>query len=116
MLNLQGQEGCMILEIEGIHKLCTAHEVEWTIHVAKRLLQRGISANDIDSTILSGEIIEEYPEDFPYPSCLIMGKTAMNRTLHVVCAIGDEKLWIITAYEPNTAEWETDFQTRRRES
>jgi len=64
--------------------------------------------------MLNGEIIEEYPYDFPFPSYLIMGKTAMDRVLHLVCAIGDEKLWIITAYEPNVVEWETNFRTRRR--
>ena len=102
------------MDIEEIRQLCQAHKIEWTLHVAKRLIQRGISANDIDSSIINGEIIEEYPEDFPFPSYLIMGKTYNNKTLHLVCAIGDSKLWIITAYEPSLTEWEADFRIRRR--
>jgi hypothetical protein len=34
----------------------------------------------------AGEIIEEYPDDTPYPSCLILGRTASGRSLHIVCA------------------------------
>ncbi|MBM4121748.1 MAG: DUF4258 domain-containing protein [Nitrospira sp.] len=33
-----------------------------------------------------GEIIETYPEDSPYPSCLILGRTVTERPLHIVCA------------------------------
>ena len=48
----------------------------------------------------SGEIIEEYPDDGPYPSCLIFGRTQEGRPLHVVCApVMDEgRLIIITVY------------------
>lgn len=32
----------------------------------------------------TGEIIEEYPDDFPYPSCLVFGHTKENEILHIV--------------------------------
>ena len=46
---------------------------------------------------MHGEIIEEYPNDFPYPSCLILGKTTDNRIIHVVVGMNDTKLYLITA-------------------
>jgi len=104
-----------IVDINEIRQLCIARNIEWTLHVAKRLLQRGISARDIDSTITSGEIIEDYTEDYPFPSCLVMGKTENDEVLHLVCAVGDNKLWIITAYIPNLIEWNEDYRTRRGE-
>lgn len=62
-----------------------------------------------------GEIIEEYPTDKPYPSALILGHTAMSRPLHVVCApvLAEQRLIIITTYEPDPARWEADFQRRK---
>ena len=30
------------------------------------------------------EIIEEYPDDFPHPSCLIFGHTKEKKILHIV--------------------------------
>ena len=103
------------MSISEIRKYCSTRKIEWTLHVAKRLLQRGISANDVEASIQNGSIIEEYPDDYPFPSCLIMGKTATNDVLHVVCSIGDDKLWIITVYEPNLDEWESDYRTRKEE-
>jgi len=47
---------------------------------------------------MSGEIIEDYPEDKYGPSCLIYGITREGRILHVQCSI--EPVWIITAYDP----------------
>jgi hypothetical protein len=62
----------------------------------------------------AGKIIENYPDDEPYPSCLIYGRTAKNRPLHAVCAYSeDEKLSIvITVYQPNPERW-IDFSRRK---
>ena len=37
----------------------------------------------------NGEVIEEYPDDKPYPSALIFGKTTTDRPLHMVCAYAE---------------------------
>ncbi|MPM03085.1 hypothetical protein SDC9_49344 [bioreactor metagenome] len=52
---------------------------------ATRCLQRGIKTADIENCILSGEIIEEYPDDYPYCSYLILGLTIKNQFLLDVC-------------------------------
>jgi hypothetical protein len=62
--------------------------------------------------ILSGDIIEEYPEDKYGPSCLILGKTKMGRPLHVQCSL-PPTVWIITLYEPDPQEW-IDLRIRKR--
>jgi hypothetical protein len=41
-----------------------------------------IYVEEILQALDSGEIIEEYPEDKPYPSCLILGRTVTGRPLH----------------------------------
>ena len=45
-----------------------------TQHGRKRLIERDITINDIVETINNGKIIEDYPNDFPFPSCLIFAK------------------------------------------
>ena len=55
-----------------------------------------IQDEEVFETVLTGKIIENYPEDEPYPSCLIYGRTTQNRPLHLVCAYSeDEKLSIV---------------------
>jgi len=73
-----------------------------------------IRDEEVCQAILSGKIIEDYPEDAPYPSCLIYGRTSDGRPLHMVCAYADDvrKVIIITAYEPSPNRW-IDFERRR---
>ena len=62
---------------------------------------------------MTGEIIEQYPDDFPFPSCLIFGYTMDNRVIHVVISSEGSCGRIITAYIPNTEKFESDLKTRR---
>ena len=81
-----------------------------------RLLQRNISQKDVETTLLNGEIIETYENDYPYSSCLVYGINTHNDVLHVVCGSNKEELWIITAYYPNNTEWENDLKTRKEKN
>ena len=45
----------------------------------------------------NGEIIEQYPEDFPFPSCLILGKTYSNQWIHLVMSDEGSMSRVITA-------------------
>lgn len=86
-----------------------------TNHAAERCRQRGIVTMDIRHAVMSGEIIEQYPDDYPFPSCLICGKDSTGRTIHV--CMGDEggSGRIITTYLPTEDRWHSDFKTRRKD-
>ena len=101
------------MEITDLQKLCENGSIRWTGHVLKRLMQRGIFRTSVIQAIRSGEIIEQYPADYPYPSCLLLGTTEAGEALHVVCGIGEGEVWLITAYHPDPDEWESDLKTRR---
>ena len=75
-----------------------------------------IRVDEVMEALNGGEIIEEYPDDQPYPSCLILGRTHAERPLHVVCApvLAEQRLIIITIYQPDPARWEADFKGRKR--
>jgi hypothetical protein len=77
------------------------------------MAQRGFEPEDIRSTIVNGTIIEEYPEDVPYPSFLVMLWQG-QRPVHLVAANNnaDGETIIITVYEPDPQKWNSGF-TRR---
>lgn len=50
---------------------------------------------------MNGEIIEQYPDDYPYPSCLILGMSIEDKYLHVVIGNHESDLFLITAYFPS---------------
>ena len=80
-----------MLCIKDIRKYCTDDTIILTEHLLTRMRQRNIKFIDIKTAINEGEIIEQYPTDYPFPSCLI---NANN--LHIVCSLGIGCLYIIT--------------------
>lgn len=84
-----------------------------SVHAQERLRQRNIRQRDIKNCIMSGEIIEQYPDDYPFPSCLIFGYAIDNKVLHVVVSDEGSICRIITAYFPNRDKFEADLKTRK---
>ncbi|MEI6824148.1 MAG: DUF4258 domain-containing protein [Desulfuromonadales bacterium] len=89
--------------------------VEWHRHALERMLERGVARRDVMNVLLTGEVIEEYPTDYPYPSVLMLGKLD-DTPLHVVVAFDSELeiIFIITAYCPDVLHFLDDYKTRRK--
>ncbi len=96
------------LNIDTIKQMVIDEKIRWTNHVTIRLFQRNITQNDIEKALLNGKIIEEYKNDYPYPSCLVYGINVNNEVLHIVCGVSETELWVITAYYPDDIKWEDD--------
>lgn len=43
------------------------------VHAIRRMFGHRISEDDVHQVLLTGEVIEEYPDDTPYPSRLVLG-------------------------------------------
>ena len=102
------------LNIEDIQALYNEKAVVLTQHFLDRIGKRGIALSDVKSAIVSGEIIEQYPGDYPHPSALILGYSG-SEPLHVVIGIGSGYAWLITSYRPDSEKWEADYKTRKAE-
>lgn len=75
-----------ILTITNIRKYLSNYKVDWTNHCLNRLNKWNISISDVKHRINNGKIIEYYYNDYPFPSCLILGNTINNEAIHIVCA------------------------------
>ena len=74
----------MEIDIETFRRYSLQAKIFATNHAAERFRQRGISVRDIHNAINGGEIIEQYPDDYPYPSCLILGENLQGEKIHAV--------------------------------
>lgn len=106
------EESCVIA-IETLRTYYECDKVFVTAHAADRFRQRGILAKDVRNAVKTGKIIEQYPDDYPYPSCLILGETELKKPVHVVMSDEGTASRIITAYFPDAEKWETDWTTRK---
>ena len=73
--------------------------------------------DEIYFSVLHGEIIENYPDDKPYPSCLIYGQTFSSDPIHSVWAYNIQNEWavLITVYCPDPERW-IDWREQRKKS
>lgn len=84
----------------------------WT-HAIRRMFGREYTVAEVRQVIEADEMIEVYPEDTPYPSCLLLGWVA-DRPTHVVVAKAEthHAVFVITVYEPDPTQWSADFRKR----
>jgi uncharacterized protein DUF4258 len=84
-------------------------------HAIRRIFERGLTKSEISLVIVSGIHIEEYPDDTPYPSYLILG-FINEKPVHVVVAENIEKheCIVITTYIPDPEKWSDNFRQRRK--
>jgi len=104
----------MSTDIDTFKKAIDHSKIIWRQHALTRMLERGISREEIKTCIRNGEIIECYDNDKPFPSVLIYGSSEKH-ILHVLAAYGsnDETCYIVTAYKPDEKHFKNDLRTRR---
>ncbi len=102
-----------VIDIETLRKYDEEDKIFVTEHASERFRQRGIKIKDIRAAVYNGEIIEQYPEDYPFPSCLIYGNDSANKPIHVCMSDEGSSSRIITAYYPDLKNWNEDLKTRK---
>jgi hypothetical protein len=102
-------------EIAALVNAAARKKLLFLAHAVRQMSRqdRMISVQEVRRVVSRGEIIEDYPEDARGHSCLILGTGEAGRKIHEVCAPRAEYLAIITAYVPETREWDSEFRIRR---
>jgi hypothetical protein len=93
----------------------STRRVIFRIHAIQRMFERQISDDNVKHVLQTGETVEDYPDDQPYPSRLLLGWVE-KRPLHVVVAdnADNNETIVITVYEPAPNQWSDDFRSRKR--
>lgn len=74
---------------EIVKKVSKGH-IKWQRHALQRMMERDISRKEVKQVLIKGELIEEYPDDFPLPSGLFLGFIKNENPLHIVAAVDSE--------------------------
>ena len=102
------------MEIADIQGAIQARKIRITDHADEEAQNDKYSYDEIFYSVLTGKIIEDYPDDKPYPSCLICGTTFKEDPIHSVWAYNKETKWavLVTVYKPDASKW-IKWQRRR---
>ncbi|MDZ8084458.1 MAG: DUF4258 domain-containing protein [Nostoc sp. DedQUE12b] len=84
-------------------------------HAIQQMFYRRVSQKDVKTAIFYGEVIEENPDDTPYPSYLILDFIE-GKPIHVVFSYDEatDTGYVVAAYIPDTNIWLDGFTTRRQ--
>jgi hypothetical protein len=55
------------------------NRVVFRVHAIQRMFQRGIDGDDVRHVLTTGEVIERYPNDTPYPRFCCWAGVARGR-------------------------------------
>ena len=98
-----------------LKEIATNGTIALSLHADDMCDERGISRDDVEKTVRSFDMLEEYPNAFPHPAVLLYGESD-DRPIHVVAAF-DKKagfVYVVTVYFPDTERFEQNFRVRRR--
>ena len=100
--------------ITDIVEAIGAGRVRITDHADEEAQADYLKFDEVCHSVVHGEIIEDYPEDKPYPSCLIFGRTDKGEPVHSVWAYNSSSAYavLVTVYRPDPGRW-TDWRTRK---
>ncbi|MDQ7042783.1 MAG: DUF4258 domain-containing protein [Sulfurimonas sp.] len=99
--------------LDKIRDAVTQLNISWQKHSLQRMFERGITRLEVKKAVLNGIIIEDYSDDYPFPSVLIAYITNRD-ALHVVVSYDEKSLkcYVVTAYVPDEKHFENDLITR----
>jgi len=73
-------------------------------------MMNDLMISEIEEAILSGSILESYPNYKRGYSCLVVGFTKSGKPLHIVCGKSGDILVVITIYIPTPPKFITPYQ------
>lgn len=107
----------MSIRIENLRASIGSNRYSVTDHADEEAASDALAINDVLESMESGEIIEQYPDDRPFPSCLVLGRTSTTEPAHSVWAYDVSTEWamLITVYRPDPARW-IDLRVRKQKT
>lgn len=103
------------MKIQDVITAIKKKRIRITDHADEEAQADYLTFDEIFFSVLQGEVIEDYPKDKPYPSCLIYGNNFEGEPIHSVWAYNTKTSWavLITIYRPDPARW-INWRERRK--
>ncbi len=100
--------------LEELRAMLADGAFSFSRHAFRRAVERNIAEDEIREAGRSALLVEDYPDDKYSASCLLLGRTARGRALHLhVSRAQADTVRIITLYEPDATAWDETFLQRR---
>lgn len=99
-----------MITIEWVKKSITNEDYFLSRHADVERKNDNLTLTEIETAMINGLILENYPEDKRGESCLVVGFTDLGKPIHVVCGKSDNTLIIITVYIPTPPKFKNPYE------
>ena len=100
--------------LEHIRAQIRANNHSFSLHAEREREDEHILVQELEQSVMSGELLEDYADDPRGHSCLVLGFTRAGQAIHSIWGLlPDGRVRVITVYLPLPPKW-VDPWTRRR--
>ena len=99
--------------IAALRKAVSENRYIITTHAKQRMGQRKVSDQDMKRVVMTGDVIEQYPDAVPLPKVLFMA-LVRHEPLYVSCAFDGTYVHIVTVHWYDPAVWSDPWTRRKR--
>ena len=101
------------MDIDWIRQRVSDQEYRYSRHADRERQSDGLSLVEIEQAILSGRVLEHYPDTGRGESCLVVGFADNGKPIHIVCGGQGDWMVIVTVYIPTPPRFLTPFERGR---
>ena len=83
------------MNIDDLKAAVRNGRVRVTDHADEEAQSEGLTLEQVFLSLLKGEVVDDYGQDRPYPSWLVLGKTAQQKPVHSVWGCHPKNGWAI---------------------
>ena len=96
-----------MIELRDIVEAVEAGRVRVTEHARAEAIEDDLTTGEVAESIRQSEILRQYPDDRPHPSCLIYSRNHHQEPLHSVWGYNETagRAILITVYRPDPNLW-----------
>lgn len=103
-----------MIELDWIVSKIEKDDYIFSQHADKERMNDNIMIYEVEESIVSGTILESYPEDKRGSSCLVVGFTKQGKPIHSVCGKSGDRLVLITVYIPTAPKFINPYERRTK--
>lgn len=98
------------MELEWICRCVVTQRYRYSRHGDRERQNDALTLMDVEQAVLTGRILEQYPDTGRGESCLVAGFSDAGKPVHVVCGRMGDWMVVVTVYVPTPPKFKNPFE------
>ena len=100
----------MSIELKWIQHCVRNNFYRYSLHAERERMNDDLTLDDVEESLFSGRILEQYKDTGRGESCLVVGFSNTGQPVHSVCGELRDQMVLITVYLPTPPKFINPFE------